>query len=168
MRLYLNGRLLGEKPTTRAEEFKAAFAVPYAPGTLQAVGVQGGREVETFALTTAGPAAHLRLTPDRARIRADGQDLSFVTVEVTDRGGRLRPDADAAVRFTLSGPGVIAGIGSGDMTTPESYQANPHRVFQGRALVVIRSTPEAGRLKLSASAPGLADATVFIRSDSPP
>jgi beta-galactosidase len=168
VRLYLNGRLLGEKPTTRAEEFKAAFAVVYTPGTLQAVGVRGGREGETLALTTAGAAARIRLTPDRARIRADGQDLSFVTVEITDRGGRLRPDADAAVRFTLSGPGVIAGIGSGDMTTLESYQTNPHRVFQGRAIVVIRSEPEAGRLKLTASAPGLPDAAVFIRSSFPP
>lgn len=166
VRLYLNGRLLGEKPTTRAEEFRALFAVPYAPGTLRAAGVKGGREVETFTLTTARASARLRLTADRARIRADGEDLCFVTVEVTDRNGRLRPDADPAVRFALHGPGLIAGVGNGDMTTLESYQANPHHLFQGRAVVVIRSTAESGRLKLTASAPGLADATVTIRSVS--
>jgi beta-galactosidase len=168
VRLYLNRRLLGEKPTTRAEEFKAIFAVPYTPGTLRAVGVRDGREVATFALTTAGAAARLRLTADRARIRADGEDLCFVTVEVIDRDGRLRPDADPAVHFKLRGPGVIAGIGNGDMTTLESYQANPHHLFQGRAVVVIRSTAEAGRCKLTASAAGLADATVTIRSVSTP
>jgi beta-galactosidase len=166
VRLYLNGRLLGEKPTTRAEEFKATFAVPYAPGTLQAMGVQNGREVQVFTLTTAGDAARLLLTPDRAAIHADGQDLSFVMVEATDRDGHLQPNADPAVRFALSGPGVIAGIGTGDMTTMESYQANPHHVFHGRALIVIRSTPQAGEIKLVASAPGLADATMILHSVS--
>jgi beta-galactosidase len=168
VRLYLNGRLLGEKPTTRAEEFKADFTVPYAPGTLEAVGVAGGRERQRFLLATAGPAARLRLDPARPRIRADGQDLAFVTVEVTDRAGRRRFDADPEVQFTLTGPGVIAGIGTGDMTTLESYQADPHRLFQGRALVVIRSTTAAGRLTLTASAPGFPDATAVIRARAVP
>jgi beta-galactosidase len=168
VRLYLNSRLLGEKPTTRTGEFKAVFAVPYTPGTLKAVGVQYGREVQTFTLTTAGNATRMRLTPDRSTIQAGGQDLSFVTIEVTDRDGRLQPNANPAVRFTLSGPGVIAGIGSGDMTAMESYQANSHQVFHGRALVVIRSTPEAGAIKLVASAPGLADAVMTIHAVSFP
>jgi beta-galactosidase len=72
------------------------------------------------------------------------------------------------VRFALRGRGVIAGIGNGDMTTLESYQANPHHLFQGRAVVVIRSTAEAGRLKLTASAPGLADGAMTIRSTAAP
>jgi beta-galactosidase len=168
VRLYLNRRLLGEKPTTRSGEFKAVFAVPYTPGTLKAVGVKNGRGVQTFTLTTAGNAARMRLTPDRSTIQAGGQDLSFVTIEVTDRDGRLQPNANPAVRFTLSGPGVIAGIGNGDMTTMESYQANPHQVFHGRALVVIRSTPEAGAIKLVASAPGLADAVMILHAVSFP
>jgi len=168
VRLYLNGRLLGEKPTTRAEEFRTVFTVPYAPGVLEAVGIDGGRETERLLLATAGAAARLRLAVDRPRIRADGEDLAFVTVEVTDRAGRRRFDADPEVQFMLTGPGVIAGLGTADMTTLESYQANRHRLFQGRALVVIRSTPEAGRLTLTASAPGFPDATVIVRSRAAP
>jgi beta-galactosidase len=168
VRLFLDDRLLGEKPTTRAGQFKAVFTVPYAPGTLKAVGMRGGRAVETFALATAGDAAQLRLTPDRTTIRSDGQDLAFVTVEITDHEGRLRPDADNTVQFALNGPGVIAGIGNGDMGTLESYQANPHCVFQGRALVVIRSTGHAGTLILTAQTAGLADATVTIQSEVRP
>lgn len=168
VRLYLNGRLLGEKPTTRTEEFRAAFTVPYAPGVLEAVGIEGGRERERFILATADPAARLRLAADRPRIRADGEDLAFVTVEVTDEAGRRRFDADPEVQFTLDGPGVIAGIGTADMTTLETYQANPHRLFQGRALVVLRSTSEAGRLTLTAVAPGFPDATVIVRSRAAP
>jgi len=168
VRLFLNGRLLGEKPTTRAEEFKASFTVPYAPGVLEAVGLDGGRTGGRFLLSTAGPAARLQLSADRDRIRADGEDLAFVTVEITDSAGQRRFDADPEVQFTLAGPGTLAGIGTADLTTPETFQDNPHRMFQGRALVVIRSTAAAGTLTLTADAPGLPGAMVTISSEAKP
>jgi len=164
VRLYLNGQLLGEKLTTRAEQFKATFAVRFAPGMLRAVGVQAGREVESFQLTTAGAPAALRLRSDRARLRADGQDLAFVTVEVVDAQGQLVPQADRPARFALEGPAAMAGIGSGDMASRESYRANPHRVYQGRAIVVIRAAERAGTIKLSATAEGMAPAEITLRS----
>jgi beta-galactosidase len=164
VRLYLNGQLLGEKPTTRREQFKATFEVRFAPGTLRAVGVGRGREVESFQLKSSGAAAALRLTADRAVLRADGQDLAFVTVEVVDAQGQLVPPADLPVRFALKGPATIAGTGSGDMESPESYRANPRRVYQGRAIIVIRAAPQAGIVKLTATAEGVAPAEVTLRS----
>ena len=153
VRLYLNGALLGEKPTTRAEEFKAVFEVPYAPGELKAVGIDAGREIEKFALPTAGKVARLRLTADRAEVQAGGEDLAFVTVEAVDARGIVVRDADAAVQFALAGPATFAGIGNGDMASLESYQANPHSLFQGRALVVLRSVATAGNIRLTATTP---------------
>jgi len=168
VRLFLNGRLIGEKPTTRAEEFRAAFEVPYTPGVLEAEGVGGERVAGRFLLATAGPAARLQLAADRKEIRADGEDLAFVTVEATDEAGRRRFDADPTVQFTLTGPGTIAGIGNADLTTLETFQDNPHRMFEGRALVVIRSATTPGALTLTASAPGLPDATVTVNSTANP
>lgn len=167
VRLYLNDRLLGEKSTTRAEEFKAVLAVPYAPGTLRAVGVRDGREVETFTLETAGAPSQLRLVADRSTLRADGQDLSFVTVEVTDAAGRVVPQAEDSVTYTLTGPGVLAGIGSGDLATTESYRANPRKVFQGRALVVVRAGDTAGGLTLTATAAELTAASLKLSASHP-
>jgi beta-galactosidase len=164
VRLYLNDKLLGEKPTTQSEEFKAVFVVPYVPGALRAVGLKDGREVETFTLATAGAPTQLRLTADRTALKADGQDLAFVTVEVLDAAGRVVPHADASVTYTLTGPGTLAGIGSGDLTTTESYRANPRRVFQGRALVVVRTTGSAGELMLTANANALKPATAKMTS----
>jgi beta-galactosidase len=166
VRLYLNGGLVGEKPATRAEEFKAVFSVPYAPGKLEAAGVRDGREAERFALVTAGAPARLRLTPDRGRIAADGQDLSFVVVEVLDAGGVVAPAAGHSVRYTLDGPATLAGIGSADLTDGDSYRANPRRVFQGRALVVVRAGDKAGAVKLTASAPGLPPAEITLYTES--
>jgi beta-galactosidase len=162
VRLYLNDKLLGEKSTTQAEEFKAMFAVPYSPGTLRAVGLQEGREVETFTLTTAGKPAKVRLTADRSTLKADGQDLAFVSVEVLDAAGLVVPHANESITYTLTGPGSLAGIGSADLTTTESYRANPRKVFRGRALVVIRTSGATGDLTLTATAAGLGPATLNL------
>ena len=163
-RLYLNERLLGTQPTGRAQEFKATFSVPYAPGTLRAVGVRGGREVATSVLTTAGAPVRLRLTPDRAAVRADGQDLSFVAVEAVDAEGRPQPDAEQQVEFSIDGPGVIAAVGNGDGRSTEPYQGTRRALFGGRALVVVRAARGAGPITLTASAPGLHTASLTLRA----
>lgn len=66
-------------------------------------------------------------------VHADGQDLSFVTVEAVDEQGRLQPHADQEVEFSLGGPGVIAAVGNGDAQDPASYQGNRRKLNQGRA-----------------------------------
>lgn len=164
VRLYLNDRLLGEQPTTRAQEFKAVFTVPYAPGTLRAVGVDASREVETFTLATAGTATRLRLIVDRTSLRSNEQDLAFIAVEATDDAGHVVPQATDAISYTVTGPSVIAGIGSADLTTTETYRANPRCAHQGRALVVIRTTATAGEITFTATASGLRPASVTLTS----
>ena len=164
VRLFLNGKLIGEKPTTRAEQFKATFDVPYAAGTLKAVGVRGGKEVAESVITTAGAGVALRLTPDRAVVSADGQDLSFVEVEAVDADGRVVQDADQDVTFTSSGAGTIAAVGNGDGMSAEAYQGKHRHLFQGRAQVVVRAGSGAGAIQLGASAAGLKDAAVTIEA----
>ena len=162
VRLFLNDKLIEEKPTGREQEFKAMFDVPYAPGTLKAVGVKGDRAVAESILTTAGRPVRLRLTADRSAVRADGQDLSFVTVEVVDADGRFQPNADQEAHFAISGPGVILAVGNADGRDTGSYQGTRRKLYQGRALVVIRTSSQGGPIRLTATAPGLSDADVTI------
>ena len=162
VQLFLNDKLIGEQPTGREQEFKATFSVPYAPGTLKAVGIRGDKPVAENVLTTAGNAAGLRLTADRTQVQADGEDLSFVTVEAVDAQGRFQPHADQEVQFSVSGPGVIAAVGNGDGQDAASYQGNSRKLFDGRALVVIRTSRNAGPIKLSASSSGLTDGSVTL------
>ena len=168
VRLFLNDRLIGEKPTGREQEFKAMFDVPYAPGTLKAVGVKGDREVAESVLATAGQAARLRLTADRSTVQADGQDLSFVTVEALDAKGQIQLTADQEVHFAIGGPGVMAAVGNGDGRDPAPYQGDRGKLFQGRALVVVRTSKQGGVIRLTATATGLSDAAVTIRSKVSP
>ncbi len=162
VRLFLNDKLIGEKPTGREQEFKATFSVPYISGTLKAVGIRGGRVVAESVLTTAGKATGLRVTPDRTVVQADGQDLSFVTVEAVDADGRPEAHADQEVQFSLTGPGVIVAVGNGDGQDDASSQGDKRKLFQGRALVVIRTTQQSGPITVTAKTTGLSDGLATI------
>lgn len=166
VQLYLNGKLIGERPTGREQEFKARFEVPYEPGTLKAVGLRGGHASAEEVLTTAGPVAGLRLKADRTVINADGEDLSFVTVEAVDAAGLPDLHANQEVEFSISGPGTIAAVGNGDGEDADSYQATHRKLYEGRALVVIRTTRKAGAVTLTAAAAGLRAGTVAIETKS--
>jgi beta-galactosidase len=164
VRLYLNDKLVGEMPAQ--QERKAVFTVPYAPGTLKAVGVNGDREVATSVLQTTGEAAKLKLTADRSTLHADGEDLSFITVEAADPQGRPRLDATQEVQFSISGPGTIVAVGNGDQQSTESYQGDHRALFGGRAVVVVRSSRTQGPIHLKAMAAGLSAGDVTVRSEA--
>jgi len=166
VRLYLNGKLIGEKPTGKEQEFKATFAVPYAPGTVKAVGVRGDKEVAESVLTTAGKASRLRVTADRTVIQADGQDLAYLTVEAVDAEGRVQQLADEDVTFTVGGPGTIAAVGNGDGVDPAAYQGNHRKLYQGRAQVIVRSARRSGAITVKATATGLAGGVAVVQANT--
>ena len=166
VQLFLNDKLIGEKPTGRAQEFKAVFPVAYKAGVLKAVGLRGDRVVAESVLTTVGQASRLRVTADRTTVDANGEDLSFVTVDVVDANGRPDLRADQEVQFEISGPGVIAAVGNGDGQDPDSYHSNRRKLYQGRALVVIRSSLQPGQIKLTARSSGLSDGSLTIKAEA--
>ena len=162
VRLYLNKKLIGEQASAEEQQFKATFTVPYEPGLLSAVGVMDNEEKEKTILQTSGTAAKIKLIPDRTKISADGQDLSFITIEVTDKDGLLQPNAQNQLHFSVSGPGVIAGVDNAKLKDVDPYVGNIRKTWHGRALVVIRSSKNAGDILLTVSSPGLNDAIATI------
>ena len=167
--LLLNGKSLGRKPTNRSNQFTATWRVPYRPGTLKAVGFNTPPRTAAAAaeLRTAAEPARLKLTADRLRLRADGQDLSYVTVELVDARGVRHPRAENLVRFSVEGPGSVVGVGNANPVSTESYQQPQRRAWQGRALVVVKSGKRPGRITLRATAQGLPPASVVINADNP-
>jgi beta-galactosidase len=164
VRLYLGEQLIGEKPTTRAEKFKANFTVPYAAGVLKAVALQGGRPVAESVLKTAGEPVQVRLTADRTSLRANGQDLSFISVEAIDSHGQPHPNAKSPVTFALKGPGTIAAVGNADLTSEDPYHGNRLTLFHGKGLVVVRTSRTPGALTLTATANGWKEGIVKLVS----
>jgi beta-galactosidase len=74
------------------------------------------------------------------------------------------PNADAAVKFDLTGPAKIIGIGNGDLSNSENCQGDTHRTFQGRGLVILQSNGSGGGITVQASAPGLEPGSVTLQS----
>ena len=164
VRLYLNDKIIGEKQTGSAEEFKATFTLPYQPGNLRAVGLANGKELASTALRTAGETDKITIKPDRIKIKANGQDLSFVIIELTDQNGVQQPNATNLLTFKLEGPGIIAGVDNAHLQNTEPYVASSRKAWHGRAMVVIRSRHKPGTIRLTVSSPGLPDAEAFLKA----
>jgi beta-galactosidase len=104
------------------------------------------------------------LTADRDAIKADGSDLSFVTVKVVDKNGTLVPTADQLIRFEVIGPGTIAGVDNGNQISHEPFKAKHRKAFHGLALAIIQSKPQRGRIILKATADNLAPASIVLNA----
>jgi beta-galactosidase len=162
--LFLNGRSLGKMKTDRATEFKATWSLPYQAGELKAVGYKGKKEVNTAILRTAAEPVQINMSADRNVIKANGQDLSYITVELVDDKGIRNPKAENTVKFTIEGPGKIIATGNANPLSLESYTAPERKAWQGRCLVVIKSDLAEGKISLKASSPGLSPASIVISS----
>lgn len=163
VRLYLNGKNLGDKETGKAQEFKATFVIPYQAGELKAVGLVNGKETESVLLKTANQPAKIKVTADRKSITADDQDLVYVSIEITDDKGVLNPNGQNELTFKVSGVGTIVGVDNADLKDTDLYVATTRKTWHGRALVIIKSNKE-GIINLEVSSPGLDKTAIKIQS----
>ena len=136
--------------------------VPYAPGSLQAVGYNNGVPVITNTVLTTGAPAAIALLPDRSTILADGRDVSVVKVAVLDAQGLVVPIASNLISFTITG-GSILGVGNGDPSSHEADKNTSQRsVFNGLAEVIVQSINQPGTITLTATSTGLNSTHVTI------
>jgi beta-galactosidase len=163
--LFLNGKSLGRKQRG-ARDYRLRWDdVVYQPGTLKAVVYKQGKPWAEDTVQTAGKAAKLALTADRSALQADGKDLSFITVAITDKEGRPVPRSSNAVRFTVSGPGELVATDNGDATSHVSFQSPERAAYNGLVLAIVRTKPgQAGTITVSASSEGLAAGKVTLTS----
>lgn len=163
VRLYLNDKLIGEKSTTEKEQFRATFPVPYTKGQLKAVGLNAdGSEGENSILSTAGTTAKIKLTADRNTLKANGQDLAYVTVELVDENGNLQPNADSILNFQIEGEGALIGIDNADIKDTDPYVGKSRKAWHGRALAVIKTTRKKGDITITVTSPELSNSKIKI------
>ncbi|MBN6150579.1 DUF4982 domain-containing protein [Xanthomonas sp. AmX2] len=139
--LFVNGVSQGRRKKAPYQYRLRWDEVVYAPGELRVQAYKDGRPWASDTVRTAGPAARLQATPDRAAIRGDGRDLAFVTVRLLDRDGRPAPTAGDRLRFRLDGPGEIVATDNGDPTDLESFTSRERNAFNGLALAIVRALP---------------------------
>ncbi|MGV3765517.1 MAG: glycoside hydrolase family 2 TIM barrel-domain containing protein [Chitinophagaceae bacterium] len=165
VRLYLDDKIIGEKATTGSEEFIATFTLPYAPGALKAIGLLNGTPADSTMIRTAGRAASIQLKANRQSIVANGQDLTYVNIAITDSLGVFQPNAGNRLHFEVEGPATIAGVDNADLKDTDPYQGNTRKAWRGRALVVLKSLHTAGEVTLKVSAEGLGTAVLKLNAN---
>ena len=157
--------------STANKNLYLTWNVPYEDGTITAeawdaegqpidLGTVEGRT----SVTTTGEAAELSASVDRTEIAADGAELSYITVDVTDEDGNIVPDAANNVKFTVEGEGKLVGVDNGKQDDHQSYQDDNRDAFNGQLVAIVQSTKTAGEITVTASAEGLDPATVTINT----
>jgi beta-galactosidase len=169
VRLYLNGEVVGEKSTTRKEEYKAIFKIPYQPGVLRAEAIdESGNVIAELnngrnELKTAGEPYAIRAYADRTKLKAYGQDLAFITVEVLDKQGVVCPNASNELAFSVKGKGKFIAAGNADIKELDTTVDSKHKAWKGRALAVVKASMKSGKTVLTVTSPGLRSATVVLK-----
>jgi beta-galactosidase len=162
VRLELNGKRIDQKDAS-PDNLTATFRINYQPGTLKAIAMRDGKDVDSVVLQTPGKAARIRLTADRSSIKNTRNDLAYVTAEVVDAQGRLVPDAPVLLQFAVAGNGDIVATASASPNDMQSFQKPEHRTFLGKCLVIVRPKGGAGNITLKATGSGLSEGTVTIK-----
>jgi beta-galactosidase len=161
--LVVNGASLGSKAMPRNGHVE--WNVPYAPGSVVAKGYDAaGKLIASDKVETTGAPAALRLTTDRTRLNADGEDVTMVTVAVIDAQGRIVPTAADAIHFDVNGAGYVAGVGNGNPSDHDPDKSSDRHAFNGLCMVVIGAKETSGEMRLTASAPGLKSASLTLRT----
>lgn len=159
--LFLNGKSLGVKKKT-GDDLHVMWRVKFEPGTIKAVSRKDGKVVLTKEIKTAGKPAKIQLLADRSTIKANGKDLSFITVKIVDKDGNVVPDAENLVNFKINGEAFIAGVDNGDPVSHDSFKVNYRKAFHGLALAIVQAKEKTGEVSFTASAEGLSAVTLTL------
>jgi beta-galactosidase len=160
--LFVNGQSRGVKRKANEHEYHVMWRERFEPGTVRVVSRKAGRQVAERTVNTAAQPHHLRLTPNRKTLLANGRSLVFITVEVVDKNGNLCPWAENEVFFSLNGHASIAGVDNGSPFSLERFKDNRRKAFFGKCLVVVQAGNDEGEVNLKAKSIGLEDAELKL------
>ena len=160
--LLLNGKSLGKKTVGTKHMYTAFFETVYEPGRLEAVSYSDGEETGRMQLETADNEMILSMEADRTHLTADGTDLSFLTISVTDRKGNLNIMNPLPITVNVKGMGVLQGFGSADPYSTENFYDTTRTTYDGKVLAVIRALNQTGEIYVNITAPGCEEKSVVI------
>ena len=163
--LFCNGKSLGIKQMENGMDL--LWMVPYEPGELEAKGYNGNEVVCSKTLVTAGDPARIELIPDRDSIKADGTDVVHVEVNILDSKGNFMPVASNMIDFTVAGEGEIMATDNGDPLCEMSFNSSSRPSFNGKCLLIVKSTKNSGNIEIRASSNGLKETFINIITRNP-
>lgn len=152
--LFLNGKSMGRKPAGEDYAFTATYEMTYEPGELLAVSYQDGRESGRKVLVTAGNEVRMHVAAERTELKADGEDLAFLTIHLEDEAGNANLYAEKEISISVEGAGTLAAFGSANPQSLGSYSDTVWKTYDGYVMAVIRAGEKEGVIHVTLSADG--------------
>lgn len=155
VRLFCNGKQMGVQETAKYPNHTIVWNIPYTPGTIEAIGYNGDKEMARYKLVTSGNTTKADISADRTTIKADGQDLSFISVQLKDKDGNPVETDDKTVTVEVSGDGQFLGIDNGDLRREKTFAGNKLNTYMGQALITVQSTRNLGIIHVKINIDGI-------------
>jgi len=163
--LFLNGKSLGKKKKGLYEYRLRWDSVRYEPGELKVISYKNGKKWAENEVKTTDKPTKLLASADRDIIYADGKDLAFITVQITDKNGFMVSRTNNPIEFSIEGPGEIVATDNGDATNMVSFASKKREAFNGLCLVIVQSNAgKLGTITLKAKSSGLEDGTITLKT----
>lgn len=160
--LFVNDKSLGRKPAGEAAGYMASYETVYEPGCLRAVSYGADDTCDICELATAMTPVCLDVEAESTELAADGADLAYMTIRLTDARGNVNRQAVREVSVRVEGPGELQGFGSADPSTNNHYDNTAWETYDGQLLAVVRSGFEQGTIRVSFTAQGLPEAVIEL------
>lgn len=166
--LLLNGKSIGKKKNPKDDPKQRNQIkwehVKYAEGTLQAIAYNNGKVVARHKIETTGKAVRLIVTPDNSKWQADGMDLQHVRIEAVDKKGRRVPMAQDELTFSVEGDARIVAVTNGDNNSEELNVQDHRRLWNGSAMVILRSGQSPSKVQLRVTSPAFKTTTIRLET----
>ncbi|MDD4760479.1 MAG: glycoside hydrolase family 2 TIM barrel-domain containing protein, partial [Bacteroidaceae bacterium] len=167
--LFLNGKSLGiqkKNDSTPLNRYRLMWMdVIYEPGELNVVALDDqGKPVADKSIKTAGKPYQIKLKADRTQLKANGKDLSYVTITVVDKLGNECPTATNQLKFSVTGKGTFRAACNGDPTSLEMFHLPTMKLFSGKLVVTVQSSKIGGDIKLFVEGHGLKACEILLSS----
>lgn len=167
--LFVNGKSQGiqkKNNETPQNRYRLMWMdVKYEPGTLKVVAFdKQGNTITEKEIRTAGKPHHFEISTDKTSLKADGNDLSYVTISVVDKDGNLCPNATNQLNFKVTGAGKFRAVCNGDATSLEMFHLPTMKTFSGKLVVLVQSSETSGEIKLEIESKGLKKGVLSINS----
>jgi Beta-galactosidase/beta-glucuronidase len=160
--LFQDGTSLGRKSLVN---YKVSFKTVYRSGELIAVSYDaGGREMARSSLRSASKETRIAVYAEESTILADGEDLAYIHVDLTDEAGIVKALADRSVRIRVEGPGRLIAVGSGNPSTNEAFTGDSYTTYNGRMIAILRSDGGEGRIAIRVESEGLDSQEAMIEA----
>lgn len=157
--LFVNGKSQGrvrKNKEPRLDRYRLRWNnVKYEPGEIKVVAYdENGNVIGEDTRRTAGAPSDIVFEVETANggkqptLKADGNDMAFITISMTDKDGNHCPTADNQLTFEVTGNGTFQAACNGDATSLEPFTQPQMKLFSGKVVAVVRSTNKAGTLTL--------------------